>query len=144
MLFIKNEIFRSIQYLRAFAALSVLLFHITQRGSHGVTVGAAGVDVFFVISGFIMATITNARVITPFEFLRDRLVRIAPAYWIVTLFLVLLAAAVPLSFPTFTAPAYHLLFSLAFIPHTDPLGGSFPVLVPSWTLNYEMFFYGLH
>jgi exopolysaccharide production protein ExoZ len=66
-------VFRSIQYLRAFAALSVLLFHVTQRGHHSVTVGAGGVDVFFVISGFIMATITNARVTTPFEFLRDRL-----------------------------------------------------------------------
>jgi exopolysaccharide production protein ExoZ len=136
-------VFRSIQYLRAFAALSVLLFHVTQRGHHSVTVGAGGVDVFFVISGFIMATITNARVTTPFEFLRDRLVRIAPCYWIVTLLLVTLAAVIPQSFSTFTAPAHHLLLSLAFIPHTDPLGQNFPVLVPGWTLNYEMFFYVL-
>jgi len=37
----------------------------------------------------------------------------------------------------------HLLLSLLFIPHHDPYGSLFPVLIPGWTLTYEMYFYGL-
>ena len=43
-----------IQYLRAAAALGVVVFHAAERTGGDFAIGAAGVDVFFVISGFIM------------------------------------------------------------------------------------------
>ena len=70
----------SIQYLRAFAALGVVAFH-TGRAT---ILGQAGVDVFFVISGFIMWMVT-AEPVGPAQFLWHRVVRIVPLYWIATL-----------------------------------------------------------
>ena len=134
---------RAIQYLRAVAAFAVVIFHITKEVSHGLTVGAAGVDVFFVISGFIMASIVAARPMTPFAFMRDRLIRIVPSYWILTLFRAALAAVIPSLAARFVAAPGHLILSLAFIPHLDPQGENLPILKPGWTLNYEMFFYAL-
>ena len=46
--------------------------------------GGRGVDLFFLISGFLMWTITDIRPQSPFNFILHRLVRIAPLYWFVT------------------------------------------------------------
>ena len=51
----------SVQYLRAFAAMAVVIFHAGERTGFHFTIGAAGVDVFFVVSGFIMMAITDIR-----------------------------------------------------------------------------------
>ena len=50
-----------IQYLRAFAALAVVVFHAAERTGEHFAIGASGVDVFFVISGFIMAVSLSGR-----------------------------------------------------------------------------------
>ena len=47
--------------------------------------GQAGVDIFFVISGFIMWVTTHDRRTTPLQFLTNRIVRIVPLYWLLTL-----------------------------------------------------------
>src|SRR5690606_23505965 len=73
-----------VQYLRAFAALAVVVFHAAERTGGHFTIGAAGVDVFFVVSGFIMWVISQGRPVTPLRFLRQRLERIAPLYWVAT------------------------------------------------------------
>ena len=75
----------SIQILRAAAALSVALFHACQWSQIDFAVGAAGVDVFFVISGFVLWTACETRPITPGAFLLARAQRILPLYWIATL-----------------------------------------------------------
>ncbi len=77
-----------IQYLRALAALGVVLFHAAERTGHHFAIGAAGVDVFFVISGFIMWVISDRRPTAPLAFLRERLRRIAPIYWLATLVMI--------------------------------------------------------
>ncbi|MGV2103616.1 acyltransferase family protein [Rhizobium sp. 21-4511-3d] len=131
-----------IQYLRAFAALAVVVFHAAERTGGHFAIGAAGVDVFFVISGFIMWVISDRRPVTPQRFLLDRLKRIAPSYWLVTGIMV--AGAIAGLFPNLQLSAGHLLGSLFFIPVRSPSTGEiWPVLVQGWTLNFEMFFYVL-
>lgn len=129
-----------IQYLRAFAALAVVLFHAAERSGGHFRVGAAGVDVFFVISGFIMWTMSERRPVTPLRFVLDRLQRIAPSYWIVTA--IMIGGAAAGLFPNMRLTASHILGSLLFIPVRSPSNGEiWPVLVQGWTLNFEMFFY---
>ncbi|NLS16455.1 acyltransferase [Rhizobium sp. P40RR-XXII] len=130
-----------IQYLRAFAALAVVFFHAAERSGGHFRIGAAGVDVFFVISGFIMWTMSERRPVTPLRFVLDRLQRIAPSYWIVTAIMIG-GAAVGL-FPNLKLTASHILGSLLFIPVRSPNDSNeiWPVLVQGWTLNFEMFFY---
>lgn len=131
---------QGIQYLRAIAALAVVLFHAAERSEMNFAIGAAGVDVFFVISGFIMVVISHRRPQTPGAFLKDRFLRIAPVYWIVTSVMILGAAAG--LFPNLVLDPLHVLGSYLFLPIASPNGGAlWPVLVQGWTLNYEMFFY---
>ena len=120
----------SIQYARALAALAVVLYHATARGDAWFQVGSAGVDVFFVISGFIMWTVTE-RETKPETFLAHRLLRIAPLYWIATL------TAAALARPDLA----RLVAAVLFVPWRAPDGAVAPVLVQGWTLQYEMFFY---
>jgi exopolysaccharide production protein ExoZ len=132
--------FQSIQYLRGVAALMVVAFHVTP--SKAGLIGAAGVDIFFVISGFIMWVVSTARETTAGEFLSHRILRVVPLYWAFTLLLAGTAAAVPSAFSRLQLTADHLLMSLAFIPYLDASTGKItPLLVQGWTLNYEMFFY---
>lgn len=133
--------FASIQYLRGLAALGVLLFHACQRAGIAFGAGAAGVDVFFVISGFIMWTISARRTTGPVDFLLRRAGRIAPLYWAVTLLVVALDVLRPALFPNLRLTPGHVILSLLFLPHRDPTGAIAPVIVPGWTLNYEAFFY---
>ena len=131
----------SIQYLRAAAALGVLFYHAADRAELSFGMGAAGVDVFFVISGFVMFVISTQRELTPAKFMLRRATRIIPLYWIVTLAIAVIATSMPGSFPNADVSANHVLKSLFFYPHVDRSGLMAPLLIPGWTLNYEMFFY---
>jgi exopolysaccharide production protein ExoZ len=90
--------------------------------------GAAGVDLFFVISGFIMATVGRDR--TPGKFLRDRIWRIYPLWWI--------AVA-----PWLIAKNHDLPTVLTSLTLWPIWSGSFhtPALLIGWTLCFEMLFY---
>jgi exopolysaccharide production protein ExoZ len=132
----------SIQYLRGLAALMVVANH-TIPLQYGL-IGAAGVDMFFVISGFIMWVVTQSRETSGAEFLYNRIIRIAPLYWIFTILLASPAASFPAEFTHVRVTLNHLLLSLAFIPHFKPFDDRvLPLLEQGWTLNYEMFFYAL-
>lgn len=129
-----------IQYLRAAAAIGVVVFHAAERTGGHFAIGAAGVDVFFVVSGFIMWVLASSRPLSPSGFFRERLERIAPLYWIASG--VMVAGALAGLFPNLRLTAWHVFGSLAFIPNVSPSSGQvWPVLVQGWTLNYEMFFY---
>jgi len=68
------EKLRSIQTLRAVAACAVLILHTVPDAGRPIGIagyGAFGVDLFFVIPGFIMANVAAGR--SPGEFLQDRL-----------------------------------------------------------------------
>ena len=131
----------SIQYLRAFAALSVALFHACQWADIDFDIAAGGVDIFFVISGFLMWAVTQNPSLTPASFLWRRIVRVVPLYWAATLALAALAFAAPALLPQVKLNPAHLGLSLLFIPHLDPAGLPFPFLPPGWTLNYEAILY---
>lgn len=138
----RRETLYGIQYLRAFAALAVLAFHAAERSGYAFAIGAAGVDVFFVISGFIMWVIVERRPVSPGHFLRERIRRIVPIYWLATG--VMVAGALAGLFPNLVLTASHIFASLFFVPMRSPSTGElWPVLVQGWTLNYEMFFYAV-
>lgn len=138
----RRQTLYGIQYLRAFAALAVVAFHAAERSGHAFAIGAAGVDVFFVISGFIMWVIVERRPVSPGRFLIDRLRRIVPVYWLATG--VMAAGALAGLFPNLVLTAGHVAASLFFVPARSPSSGElWPVLVQGWTLNYEMFFYAV-
>lgn len=138
----------NLQALRAIAAIGVVLYHI---GDHKPSVlpwfswasqlGAAGVDVFFVLSGFIMVFTTKRETTTPADFLLKRIRRIVPTYWLVTLlvFALLLSGFRPVG--NHDADFGYLLASLLFIPVERGSAGALPLVAVGWTLNFEMFFY---
>jgi peptidoglycan/LPS O-acetylase OafA/YrhL len=129
----------NVQALRGFAALLVVFGH-TEFALPGMRpFGTFGVDIFFCISGFIMAMIVDRN---PGKFLLRRCIRILPLYWTATLGVWLLAVVKP-QWMMHTTPNWRdLLLSLLFIPFykgggVDPR----PVLFVGWTLNFEMYFY---
>jgi exopolysaccharide production protein ExoZ len=137
----KQELY-SIQYLRAFASLSVVAFHLTDRYGGSVLVGSSGVDIFFVISGFIMWVTTADRRITPAEFAKKRIVRIVPNYWIATVATALLILVRPNFMYGHELDVTRFFGSLFFLP-TLASGKILPVVLQGWTLVFEMIFYVL-
>ena len=132
--------FQSIHYLRAAAATMVVVFHIFSNvpfmhsGLQHAFWLRGGVDLFFVISGFVMVQSTIGRKITPAQFIGQRALRIIPMYWVAT-FAVMMQIEGEWLFK---------LKSMLFIPAVNPESGMMqPVLEPGWTLNYEMFFYAV-
>jgi exopolysaccharide production protein ExoZ len=136
----------AIQSLRAIAALMVV-FHHVQDQSPGfkavwdTQVGQAGVDLFFVISGFVMVYVTGERERSPRQFIAMRAARIIPVYWFYTACAVVLMVAAPWLYRSGELSVRHVVLSLLFIPHETAHAGLSPVIRLGWTLNYEMFFY---
>ncbi|MEJ1961703.1 MAG: acyltransferase [Gammaproteobacteria bacterium] len=139
----------TIQHLRAVAALGVVLYHATSQVYGGesayLRMGAAGVDLFFIISGFIMWATAVARDENPGRFAVKRLIRIVPLYWLVTTAVVLVVLAAPNLMRSSSLDAAHIAASYGFIawPHPRNTDRFWPLLIPGWTLNYEMLFYAI-
>lgn len=129
---------RNLQVLRAFAALSVVHLHAALQTPWAV--GNFGVDLFFVLSGFIMSHVCATG---PERFAARRLARILPLYGLATLAMFALAVAAPTPERATNAEPMHLLQSLLFIPYLKSPGQIMPILDLGWTLNYEMAFYAI-
>lgn len=149
----------SIQILRALAALAVAFGHAAHEASllaarQGQTftapwqaLSATGVDLFFAISGFVMV-LSSARLFATPEgrgvFVRRRLARIVPVYWVATSLFLLVMLATPGAVHSAGASGLDILRSYLFIPYQRSDSGLIqPVYGLGWTLNYEMFFYTL-
>jgi len=130
---------QSLTVLRAVAATTVIFFHIMSPTAH--TFGEFGVDIFFVISGFVIALVLDNPKLTTQRFLADRIARIVPLYWVLTLSVFVGALIAPELLNSTTADFVNLLKSLFFIPYRKESGQIFPMLFVGWTLNYEMLFY---
>lgn len=138
----------SIQYLRAFAACAVVLSHagdsLLGRSAHVIDLdyGAYGVDIFFVVSGFIMYYTTSGSDVGPGGFLLKRLLRIFPLYFLLTTALFIPVYLHPASFNRESPSVVAYFQSILFIPHWNPFNHDLePVIGQGWTLNYEIFFY---
>jgi len=139
-----------LQILRFLAAFAVVLFHVGSgyQIEFGNSVnlfafGAAGVNVFFVLSGFIIAMTTDPARGT-WYFCRRRLLRVVPLYWILTLGIAAIGLALPSLLNSTIVTPEALVKSLFFIPYEKPNGAIQPLLFLGWTLNYEMFFYAIY
>jgi exopolysaccharide production protein ExoZ len=158
-----------IQALRAVAALLVVSTHVesTFRDNPDIAgipwvsqfaglsgFGGVGVDIFFIISGFIMVYVGVPyfrRENTIKDFLLRRFLRIYPIYWLVTLLLISSATAKTLlgvmSGQTFTQSLdfdlqwHRLLGAFTLFPTYNELGNLQPVVGVGWTLSFEVFFY---
>lgn len=99
--------------------------------------GASGVDLFFVISGFVMAMlIMRSGAGHSGDFIRDRIARIIPLYWLMTGAMALLAIAVHR-----TIPLDNIMMSLSLWPLWNPEQLALPILFIGWTLAFEFAFY---
>jgi exopolysaccharide production protein ExoZ len=139
-----------LQYLRGIAAMMVVYFHSAEqlRRVSGLepgfpaTLGSSGVDIFFVISGFIMWVTTADGRTTAAAFIEKRLIRIVPMYWLSTLCIGAAAFLAPSLLSSTRFDTAHVLASFGFIPWPHPvIPGRFPIIIPGWSINYEMAFY---
>jgi hypothetical protein len=140
---------RNVQALRAFAALMVVGVHLPlQEGrifGQGAllgwlnSAGAIGVDLFFVISGFIMVTTTweaFGRGGAASAFLMRRILRIYPFYLVTFSLQLMLAGAAPWALHWAPQTPWELFASFTLIPHDQD-----PVMVVAWSLQFEVYFY---
>lgn len=146
----------SIQVLRAIAALWVVMFHtVGNAATYGWTSqfmpslarhGEMGVDIFFVISGFVIALISYGKPVG-FEaarrFVVARAARVIPLYWVLTILFTTLLIFAPSAFGHARFSLWHVISSFLFIPSLNWVGIVVPVINVGWTLNYEIWFYAL-
>jgi len=130
-----REQLNTVQALRAVAALCVIGMHIP-----AIERGAFGVDLFFVISGFIVCHVAAA---DPGQFMLKRIFRVVPLYWLCTIVLFGIALAAPHLMQATRGDVTELLKSLFFVPFVKSNGNVHPLLYLGWTLNYEILFYAL-
>jgi exopolysaccharide production protein ExoZ len=135
--------FLSLQYARGIASLMVVYAHFSGFKVFEVLglpeFGGVGVDLFFVISGFVMWESGQKHTVS--QFVIRRIARIVPAYWFYTSVLVAIAWCAPALAPNIKFDAWALASSYFFIPYTNFQGQQNPILLQGWTLNYEAFFY---
>ena len=146
----------NLQILRLMAAAMVLFGHLNHEVLKKPALASGfvpfqpiwwhcGVDIFFVVSGFIMALITRDSFGQPGaggRFLRARLIRLVPMYWLFTTLTLLAMVLVPAEMRHHTTNWQHVLGSYIFVPLTmNSDGAPRPVMILGWTLNYEMLFY---
>lgn len=148
----------SVQVLRAVAAWSVVMSHYCQvffgfdmtHSMFSRTFGQVsrwylplGVDVFFVISGFIIF-LSAQKTTSVKRFFLNRASRIIPPYWFFTFCLLILVTLFPEANKTEVYWTFEsLMKSLFFIHHENPAPslGEYPFLTVGWSLNYEVMFY---
>jgi exopolysaccharide production protein ExoZ len=138
---------RSIQYLRGVAAVLVLLHHVAYK-LHRFSFNPlawlhcadVGVDIFFIISGFIMCHSVRNHIGAPAEagnFFRGRIARIIPLYWSLTTLALLVFLVAP-TVVNSTGGHTDILASYFLLP----VDGKY-LVQNGWTLSFEFYFYVL-
>jgi peptidoglycan/LPS O-acetylase OafA/YrhL len=132
----------NIQALRAIACLLVLsshtitFFRIEQTAPWMLPLGGYGVDIFFVISGFVVARVAHRSNRGAFDFVLNRAIRIYPIYWVVLAasFVVINVFRLAVGKPTdFGSPILNILL----LPAENPL------MPQAWSMSFEVYFYAV-
>ncbi|MGO8924425.1 MAG: acyltransferase family protein [Xanthobacteraceae bacterium] len=133
----------TLQVVRGIAANLVVLQHLTEfepryAGAELPAIahyGDLGVDVFFVLSGFVMVAIAG-RNVSALQFLWRRAARIYPTYWLATLVILAVAVTVPglVHEQLASIPLWRSFLLIAATPKQ-------PVVSVGWTLVHEVYFY---
>ena len=144
-----QKIIQNIQGLRGIAVLLVVIYHLVIiEKKYGGTdsllpeflrFGMSGVDLFFVISGFVMVSVTQAAFQSPksaMTFLYRRVSRIYPLYWVYTVLVLIVFLVKPSIVNSSVAGEVNILASFLLLPSE-----TLPLLVVGWTLIHEMYFY---
>lgn len=139
----------NIQALRGIAALLVVFSHlliIEKKYGGSETIlpevfrfGVSGVDLFFVISGFIMVTVTKNKFQSVKEssnFILHRITRIYPPYWFYSFLVLIVFLVHPEWVNSAQGNKVDILYSFLLFP-SDTL----PLLNVGWTLIHEIYFY---
>ncbi len=140
---------RNIQALRALAAILVVFYHLTSvdlKYGNGTAVlpawfgyGACGVDLFFVISGFVMVTVTAGKprsLESVRRFLIQRATRIYPLYWFYSLIVLAIFLTKPSMVSAWQGTEVNVVRSFLLLPDS-----AMPLLNVGWSLIFEGYFY---
>jgi peptidoglycan/LPS O-acetylase OafA/YrhL len=145
--------FATIQALRAIAALLVVVYHAFDIWAFRINTsspgllwknGAAGVDIFFIISGFVMVVSSQRLMARPDAwrvFIWHRIVRIVPLYWLLTTLKCVLVFVFADLVVRSSLDADYVVRSYLLLPVVDSAKHFRPVLPVGWTLTYEFLFY---
>lgn len=147
---VKTNRLDSIQFLRGVAVLLVIAFHFRQYlngvyaqsdlGDRVFGLGEVGVDLFFVISGFIITYSTaNRAKNSPLEFSIKRFFRLYPVFVVTLTFLVYFDTS-------YNSTTSQLIKSYLLIPNDYNFIGpwyGYNINLPAWTLTYEVLFYSI-
>jgi exopolysaccharide production protein ExoZ len=147
----RTKVFRGLQVLRAVAAIMVLCthsgFYAAERLAPGYRYwshGATGVDIFFVLSGFVMIHSSRSLFTKPGGwaiFAERRVVRIVPLYWIATTLKLAFMLGGAAEVLHAQAGPWQIFATYFFFPAHNADLEYRPLLGVGWTLNFEMFFY---
>jgi len=140
---------QNIQALRGVAVISVVFFHIfsLELKYGGINTilpsffqfGMFGVDLFFVISGFVIYSISRGKFKSPansLRFIYHRIARIYPVYWIYTLLVLSVFIIKPSLVNSYQGNQIDLISSFLLLPSQ-----TLPLVIVGWTLVHEMYFY---
>lgn len=144
--------FDGIQVLRFVASAMVLVAHATiyvhERMNKTLPIwdhGGYGVDIFFVISGFVIVLAARTKRGTGWigwqEFIAKRFVRIFPLYWFATLLNLAILLALPSVVLHSSFAWSEVVQWMLLIPTFNENGRIEPLVGVGWTLYFEMFFY---
>lgn len=134
----------TLQASRGVAANLVVLTHlfiVEGKYTHGGVLpaftfyGMAGVDLFFVLSGFIMVAVVG-RHLGPVQFLWRRAARIYPTYWLVSLVVLAITMVAPAMVNSAIKEPISIWRSFLLMPANTP-----PLVAVGWTLVHEVYFY---
>ena len=132
----------SIQYMRAIAALLVVIHHAAWKGAQyssdplsWFNIGGVGVDLFFIISGYIMCYTVQDKPIKVIRFLKARVIRIIPLYWFLTTLALVIFIFIPEKVNS-SGGNTNIIASYLLLPSGDKY-----LIQNGWTLSYEFLFY---